>query len=78
MVLRLTALTIVCVASLFGCIYLSCMVDNELKKRIRGEKDYSAAKYSAYLAFSIVLTAISFLSGAAILICLVSVLADGS
>lgn len=78
MVLGLITLAIVCVASLFGCIYLFCMADNESTKGIRGEKDYSAAKYSAYLAFAIVLTVISFLSGVAIIICFASLLSDGS
>ena len=63
MVLGLITLAIVCVASLFGCIYLFCMADNESTKGIRGEKDYSA---------------VSFLSGAAIIICFASLLSEGS
>lgn len=78
MVLSLITLVIVCVASLFGCIYLFCMADNESMKGIRREKDYSAAKFSACLAFAIVLTVISFLSCTAIIICLVSLLSEGS
>lgn len=78
MILSLITLAIVCVASLFGCIYLFCMADNELTKRIREKRDYSAVKYSVYLAFGIVLTLISFLSGAAIIIYLASLLAEGS
>ena len=78
MVLGMITLAIVFTASLFWCIYLFCMADNESTKGIREEKDYSAAKYSAYLAFGIVLTAIAFLSGTAIIICLVSLLSGGS
>lgn len=77
MVLSLITLAIVCVASLFGCIYLFCMADNESTKGIRGEKDYSAAKYSAYLAFGIVLAIVSFLSVTAIIICIASLLSEG-
>ena len=77
MVLRLMALAIVCVASLFGCIYYFCMAGNESTKGFRGEKDYSVAKYSAYLAFAIVLTVISFLSCTAIVICIVSLFEGG-
>lgn len=73
MILSLITLAIVCVASLFGCIYLFCMAE-----RIREKRDYSAVKYSVYLAFGIVLTLISFLSGAAIIIYLASLLAEGS
>ena len=78
MVLGLITLAIVFVASLFGCIYLFCMADNESTKGIRGEKDYSAAKYSAYLAFGIVLVLIAFLSCTAIIICLTSLLSESS